>query len=1180
MIDLAAWFIEASAGELAGELGKALVMYAGGNLVEKLGAFLTQRERAEKLLAAFEDADKRFARTSDEYAQWIRSQPFAGIASLEKFARTLPDELDHARLHDELRRKFLDDWRGKISDAQADRAATVYENCFVRAFAVHFQNDLPILIRIADQLDHITAGMDEMIPLVRDIHGRVIGASSWRRPSAPRGNPGFIGRAQEMNEVRALLAPGTRTAITATMHGTPGVGKTWLARHLACELDAEFPGGVIAQDIGSTFRVADCAPILDEWGRRTGLVFPLDQHLSPNQIRDWFAGHPLLIVLDDIWDAAVIQPLLEAIPASATLLLTTRKRRIANDLSNLDKVYSLDYLTPDDALALLRARAKHASDAESPLLRQLAAHLGFHAQAIAIVGKQLESLAQARWQERIKEIGARVKEGKGLSGLPGSEPEERVKEVEVTLEISYAEWNERARARFRALGSFAPDASFRAEFVAAVWDCSPDKAFAELAFISDCGLLDKRADERWQQHLLLRDYALALLRQAGEEETTRRKHAEIFSNAMQESDDAQKYFVMLLEYEQLRHAFEWAIVNDVEIAQTLITKTMDLQKQFGFVRDGNSWSFQLLESAQKSANTKRLADALVIHGNRLRDLATLPGEDHAARLRESLAAYDKAITFSNSDTAPLDFAMTQNNRGLILGDLANLSGEDRAARLRESLAAFDEALRFWPPETAQPNYATAQNNRGLVLGDLANLPGEDRAARLRESLSAFDEALRFWTSETAQLHYATAQNNRGTILSDLANLFGEDHTARLRESLAAFDEALRFRRPDTAPLDYAMTQNNRGAILSDLANLSGEDRVARLRESLACYDEALRFRRPDTAPLDYAMTQNNRGAIFRNLATLPGEDRPVRLRESLACYDEALRFCRPDTAPLHYAMTQYNRGLLLSDLATLPGEDRPMRLRESLSAYNEALRFRRPDIVPLNYAETQLNLSILFAEFAKLPEENRRARLLESLRACYTALQIFLQQQHITYARQAAQQLYRISEECGDLFPALWAELQVGDVPAWLQGMRMPDALRELFEKFSAAREAAEKTETGDAWLAAAQMGEELLAHNNAARLPYTPKQWHAELANMWNHTGIVLSNERKHADALTAFDNAIQHQAGNATLHRNRAGAHIELGNFDAAEADIARATELEPEHIALNELRAELQKKRTENP
>jgi tetratricopeptide (TPR) repeat protein len=210
------------------------------------------------------------------------------------------------------------------------------------------------------------------------------------------------------------------------------------------------------------------------------------------------------------------------------------------------------------------------------------------------------------------------------------------------------------------------------------------------------------------------------------------------------------------------------------------------------------------------------------------------------------------------------------------------------------------------------------------------------------------------------------------------------------------------------------------------------------------------------------------------------------------------------------------------------------------------------------------------------PAEHRHARLLDALRAQHAALQKFLEQQDISNARDAAQQLHEISEQCGDLFPALWAELQVGNVPTWLQGMRMPDALREQFEKFSAAREDAEKIETGDAWRAAAQMGEALLAHNDAARLPYTPEQWHAELANMWNHTGIVLSNERQHAGALTAFDNAIQHQAGNTTLHRNRANTNIDLGDFDAAEQDLVRAEELEPGHAIVAELRAEMEGKR----
>lgn len=237
-----------------------------------------------------------------------------------------------------------------------------------------------------------------------------------------------------------------------------------------------------------------------------------------------------------------------------------------------------------------------------------------------------------------------------------------------------------------------------------------------------------------------------------------------------------------------------------------------------------------------------------------------------------------------------------------------------------------------------------------------------------------------------------------------------------------------------------------------------------------------------------------------------------------------------------------------------------------------------PDTTQLEYATTQLNLSILSANLAQVPEENRRARLLESLRACHTALTLFLQLDHITYARKAAQQLHAISEQCGDLFPELWAELNVGDVPAWLQGMRMPDVLRELFEKFSAAREEAQENKTVEGWRAAAQLAEELLAHSDAARLPYTPEQWHNETAKLWNQVGNVSSEEGNYADALTAYNNAMRHQPNEAMWHRNRANTNIELGNLDAAEEDIRRAEELEPGHARLAELRAEMENKRHE--
>jgi hypothetical protein len=84
----------------------------------------------------------------------------------------------------------------------------------------------------------------------------------------------------------------------------------------------------------------------------------------------------------------------------------------------------------------------------------------------------------------------------------------------------------------------------------------------------------------------------------------------------------------------------------------------------------------------------------------------------------------------------LDYAMTQNNRGTVLGDLASLPDEDRRQRLMAALHAFDAALEHYRPDTAPLDYAMTQNNRGTVLGDLASLPDEDRRQRLMAALQA------------------------------------------------------------------------------------------------------------------------------------------------------------------------------------------------------------------------------------------------------------------------------------------------------------------------------------------------------------------------------------------------------------------------------------------------------------
>jgi hypothetical protein len=681
LVKLAVKFIEYQGKRVVGEgfaneVLNTLAEYAGEDATARLTAFFDQGAHAGQLVAAFEEADAAFAQTigNRDLARAIRDAPLARLESLTKLADALPRTLDDAALFAALRARFAEDYP-HLTAAQLDDAARVYRDCLDRALAAKCGQLLPALFRKIERIDWTTS---ETLERVRHIETQVTGGV-WRRPPTLRADPGFVGRRKELDDVRALLMPGMRTAITATVHGSSGIGKTFLVHQLAAELDAQFPGGVIFQSIGSQHRRDDCTPILDAWARNTGYPLGRDDHISPDALRGWLAGNgALLIVLDDVWERAAIQPLLDAAPADASLLITTRKPRLAQEMCGA--VYPLDILTPNDALALLRARMPRATEADTALLEQLASALGRHAQALDIAGRQLHRWEKSRWQAKVAELAQRVREGEAFGELPFPGEETRVSEVEAALKWSYDELAPRAQARFRLLGAFAPDASFRAEFAAMLWECSDDEAFGTLTDFAERGLVSRDESptrlhpSRWQQHILLRAYALALLRRAGEEDAAHRHHAEIFSSAMRKADDEQRYYEMRPEYPQLRHAFEWAMdvetgrrhVSAFEMAQDIAADAANLQAQFGLVRESDDWSRRLLERAREGKEERVLARALGTRGNALQRVATLPDEDRAARLREALAAYDEALRFRRPDTAPLDYATTQNNRGNVL----------------------------------------------------------------------------------------------------------------------------------------------------------------------------------------------------------------------------------------------------------------------------------------------------------------------------------------------------------------------------------------------------------------------------------------------------------------------------------------------------------------------------------
>lgn len=824
----------------------------------------------------------------------------------------------------------------------------------------------------------------------------------WTRPRPPALTRDAVARPAPMQALRDELAKRGTAALTGVapalaVQGAPGVGKTTLAHLLAMEQDAAGVA-VIWEDLGPDFlRPEQTQAVLRRWAGYATNFFGLPENLNklftfePDAVRALLGEHPpLLIVLDNVWSTSAIAPLRSAIPPGAQLIITTRKQDLAQQFGA--GIVEVGLLTDDEALDLFMTRlrwqpARPAYGWVFDLIGSLNRHaLGLDV-ALGVLGrygKASNGQAPTIWAKKADELTAAVRSGDvGRLHLGDDDPGHNVQAV---LMFSYDALKPEAQQRFRRLGAFAPEADFHTDLAAAAWGCVRDAALETLTDFANAALLDRRGDGVWKQHALLRALALALLGETGEVDAAAQGHARAFGDAMHRAERKQHYYQMLPSVSQLRHAFAWAVENDLDLAQKIAENCANMQKQFGLAREGEAWSERILAAAKNRANPASLARAWGHWANSLGELANLPGEDRAARLNEALYAHDEALRHRRPENAPLAYATTQNNRATILSELATIPGEDRAARLNEALHACDDALRYRRPDNTPLAHARTLSNRATILRDLASLPGQDRAARLVESLRSYDDALRYIRPDNAPLDYATILTNRANNSSELASLTGENRAARLVESLRAYGDALCYIRPDNAPLYYATIQNNRANILRDLGSQPGEDRVARLNEALRAYDDALRYRRPDNVPLDYATTENNRANILSELASLPGEDRAARLTEALRACDDALRHRRPDNVPLDYATTENNRANILSELASLPGEDRVSRLNEALRACDNALRCRRPDNAPLDYAQTLLTRAIVLRDVSSLSDENRTARLNEALSACDDAL--------------------------------------------------------------------------------------------------------------------------------------------------------------------------------------------------
>jgi len=173
----------------------------------------------------------------------------------------------------------------------------------------------------------------------------------------PTGVADFTGRSQEAGQLEEQLTkavgawPGGPVVLSA-IDGTGGIGKTSLAVHVSHKVAGLYPDGQLYADLhGGGGRPVKPGEVLARFLRGLGVPperVPADPEERGALYRTMLASRQVLILLDNVRDAAQVRPLLPGAGSSA-VLLTSR-----STLPGLDGAFriTLGFLGLDDSLDL------------------------------------------------------------------------------------------------------------------------------------------------------------------------------------------------------------------------------------------------------------------------------------------------------------------------------------------------------------------------------------------------------------------------------------------------------------------------------------------------------------------------------------------------------------------------------------------------------------------------------------------------------------------------------------------------------------------------------------------------------------------------------------------------------------------------------------------------------------